>query len=372
MKNRRRRRFVARDRKKTVIRLCILLLVPLLLAGGIYGGIRLLRGRGRAALRKAPFTAGDAYAYNGKGFLYYQNGKLVYADDADSKKNYSLSISTTSTDVGIASGPGMDVLYNASSVRVVGAESAVELGGVQKVICGSGHFAVFATGGPMGECISVYNTNAVQADEIPCAIGYLTDFGLDMTNEETLWTLSLSVTGGIPISTLTTYNLAQAVTNGLILVQEELVEKVSFTASSIFVSGTTHIIRYDRAGNAEVYRVLIYGWQVMDFQTLGGPKFLLRARAEDGFESVRICSLSEGDAAGEKIATVQLPTGTLSAFLCGGGLAVFTADTLFFYNAEGVLQSEQPLSETIESAEKLSDTRALLRAGDEMFVLDIK
>lgn len=369
----RRRRFTARNKRKTVLRLALLLLVPLLLAGGAYGVIQLLKGGGnKASLKEAPFAPGDVFTYTGAGFLYYKDGKLAFKHDTDKKSDYTLSVSSAAAALRLSAGAKLSALYNDTSVLITGADVPITPGGtVEKVICGSEHLAVFVSA-ETGGALQVFDAGGAQTDSLDFSASTLLDFGIDTTGAETLWTLTLDDSGGIPISTVTTYNLAQSVTDGLMSVQGELLEDVVFTGTSIFSVGTNHIIRYNRAGNAEVYRELIYGWRVTDYSPAASPVFLLQERADSGFARIRLYTLQEGELPAEKIASVQLPDDALCARLFNGKLAIFTPARVLFYDAAGAAQGALDFEAPMTAAEKLSETKALVQSADRCFVLDIK
>lgn len=350
-----------------------MLLVPLLLAGGVYGVIQLFKGGGhKATLKEAPFSASDIYTYTGTGFLYYKDGKLSFQHDTDKKSNYTLSVSSAATALRLSAGAKLSALYNDTSVLITGADAPITLNGtVQKVICGSDHLAVFVLG-DAGGSLQVFDAKGAQTDSMDFSAGVLLDFGIDTTAAETLWTLTLDNSGSIPVSTITTYNLAQSVTDGLMSVQNELLEDVVFSTSSIFSVGTCHIIRYNRAGNAEVYRELVYGWRVTDYSPASPPVFLLEERADSGFSRIRLYALQEGELPAERIASVQLPDDALGAHLFNGKLAIFTPARVLFYDAGGTALSSLDFEEPVTAAAKLSESKALLQCGERCFVLDIK
>lgn len=371
-----KRRFVARNKKKTILRLCLLFAVPLLIAGIVFGCIKLLKTGGpRVKLSELPFLPEDSYTYTGSGFLYYKEGKLIYEDDSDKKKNYSLSATSASSSLRLAAGSGLSVLYNESSMLIAGANTPISFSGtVSRVLCGVSHIAVYVRS-ENSDSIEIYSADGTQTDVLDFSTASLINFGIDAGSEDTLWTLTLATNGGSPVSTVTTYNLTQGVTNGLMNVQDELIEDVFFTEKSIFLCGTNHIIRYNRSGNNEVYRELIYGYQPIDFSnSSSGPVFMLHSRAEDGFDNVRLYSLQEADLPSAKISNVQLPAGTLSARLYGGKLAVFTQSSLYLYDGGGVLSGSQELEEGISltSVEKLSESKALISNGSALYALNMK
>ncbi len=370
------RRFVARNKKKTLLRITLVLAAPVLLAALIFGCIALLKGGGTktASLQELPFGVSASYAYTGKGFLYYQDGKLIYKDDVEKKNDYSLSVSSASSALRLSAGSGLAALYNDSSVLIAGTDTPLTFtGAVSRVLCGSSHVAVYVKGTDTADTIEIYTADGVKSDTLDFSTAALINYGIDAAGEDTLWTLTLSTSGGSPISTVTTYNLTQGVTNGLMNIQNELIEDVFFTAKSIFLCGTNHIIRYNRSGNQEAYRELIYGYAPVGFSNpASNPVFMLHSCAEDGFDNVKLYSMQEAELASSLISNVQLPAGTLSAELYGGKLAVFTQDKVYFYDSAGKLSSTLSLGTTIVSAEKLSDGKALLSTGDALYSLTIK
>lgn len=371
----RRRRFVARNRRATIIRLALLLAGAVLLAGLVYGGVRLIKSGGKKTVKGQllPFSPDITYTYTGSGFLYYQDGKLYYKDDTDKKNDYSIAASSASAELKLSAGSGLSALYNDSSVLITGTEKPLSFTGtVKRVLCGKNNIAVYVESED-GDSLNIFTATGEARDVLDFSTASLIDFGVDASSEDTLWTLTLSVVGGEPISTVTTYNLAQGTTNGLMNVHGELVEGACFTEKSIFISGTNHLIRYERSGNTEAYRLLIYGWQVVDHSSsASGPVFLLHSRAEDGFDNLRIYAVQETEAPAQSISNVQLPASTLCAKLFGGQLAVFTAEKLYLYDKSGKLVSEQSWEEPIVSAEKLSASKALVSTENALYAVNIK
>lgn len=373
----RKRRYRAKNKGQTLARLGILLLIPVLIIGLIVGVVKLFQsGKHSLSMTALPFTASDTYTYTGKGFLYYTGGKLYYKDDSDSKANYELTITSDGADIGVSASSTLSTLYNSSSVLLIGTDYPVEFSGVvRSVACGVSHFAVLRQESDSLDVLQAFDNKANPARQLDFATSsaYLVDFGFDTTDEETLWTLTLDVSGGSPVSTITSYNLNQSVTNGLMTIQDQLVERVCFARSSVFAVTTNYIIRYARVGNSEAYRTLIYGWEVIGVSTSGSqPLFLLRQRGEEGYFSVKLAILPETDSGGPTITMLQLPSGTLSAFLLGNRLAACTADTLYLYDTKGHLLSSTAFERSIESASRLSDTKILLSAGGTLYVATVK
>ena len=68
------------------------------------------------------------------------------------------------------------------------------------------------------------------------------------------------------------------------------------------------------------------------------------------------------------MSAVQLPAGTLGAFLAEGKLYACTSDTLYTYSSTGKQTSASALPRTVERVQKLSETHLLLTSGNGLYV----
>lgn len=370
----RKRRFVVRRKGATLFRIGLLLGAVLLLFAVGYGVVRLVsKGGQRMNASQLPFTADTNYIYTGKGFLYMYGDRLYYEDLADTKKNASYQVSTK--DIRLAASSTLSVLYNTTAVQIIGAGEPIIISGtVLDVACGTDHVAVLREDADEAISLLIYDKTGTQTDQMDFAPGALMDFGFAQTGDETMWTLELSVTGSLPVSTLTTYNLATNHTTGVMSVQNQLVDGVIFTNNSIFLSCTTSLIRFNRTGITEAYRLLIYGWELCDFSTAeGGPVVLLRKRGDTNSEgTVKLYTLPEGGVASATVKDLQLPAGTTQAFLAGGKLYACTKEEVHVYSSTGKHVSTTKLPRATDSAAKLSDSSMLLRSGNGLYVAAIK
>ncbi|MEA5060085.1 MAG: DUF5711 family protein [Candidatus Pelethousia sp.] len=369
----RKRRFVVRRKGTALFRVGLLLGAVLFLCGAAYGIFSLLRSGGQGMRAgQLSFTADTNYIFTGKGFLYMYGDRLYYEDLVDTKKNVSYQVSTG--DVNLAASSTLSVLYHTSAVQIIGAGEPLTISGqVLDVACGTDHVAVLRED-TSGTSLLIYDKTGTQTDQMDFAAGALVDFGFAQTGDETMWTLELSVTGALPISTLTTYNLATNHTTGVMTVLDQLVHRVVFTQNSIFLSCTTNLIRFNRTGITEAYRLLIYGWELRDVSTGGsGPLMLFSKRGAASNEgTVKLITLPEGDVASATQCNVQLPEGTISAFLAGGKLQVCTAEQLYSYSASGTLLATTELPRATDSVSKLSESYMLLTSGNGLYTAAVK
>ena len=274
----RKRRFIIRKKGSTLLRICLILGVVLVLGGAAYGIFALTGSQEHSqGLEQLPFTADTNYVFTGSGFLYMYGDRLTYDDLLDAKKDASYQVSTGQ--VQLAASPTLSVLYHDTAVQILGAaESLTFTQQVEQVACGVNHVAVLLLGENQATSLRIYDKTGAQTDQMDFQNGELVDFGFAQTQDDTLWTLEMSPSGSLPLSTLTTYNLATNHTTGVMTIQGQLVDQVWFTQNSIFFSCTNNLIRFTRTGNTEAYRLLVYGWELCDVSTAGIGSEGLRAR----------------------------------------------------------------------------------------------
>lgn len=367
------RKLVSRNRRQTTVRLLLLILSPIVLGLLIFGAVQLFNKT------SAPFTVtglalspSDTYAYNGSGILYIQDNKLWYKDFSDEKKDYSKALSAA--EVGLMASPNLSALYNSTAVQLIGANEPLALSGeVQAVRCGSNHIAVLLRDSAGNLSISAFSSTGAQVDQLDFSSSFLVDFGFASKSSDAMWTITLDTTGEVPVNTITTYDLSKATTTGVMTVQGQLVEELCFTGSSIFAVGTKNILRYNSVGNSEVYRLLVYGWELSDFSSGGAsPMFLFTPRDKANLGTVRLYCVQETEAAGEKVSTVRLPQGVHTAFLAGGNLIAVAPTEVYIYSSSGSLESTYPLENATSGAVKLSDTHILLLTEGSVSLMTLK
>lgn len=72
------------------------------------------------------------------------------------------------------------------------------------------------------------------------------------------------------------------------------------------------------------------------------------------------------------MSAVQLPAGTLGAFLAGGNLYACTQDTLYVYSSTGKQTNAVALPRTVDRAQRLSETHLLLTGGNGLYVAALR
>ncbi|MCE5236100.1 MAG: hypothetical protein ABFC62_08995 [Clostridiaceae bacterium] len=369
-----RRRLKAKNKRKTAVRLAFLALGALALIGAVTGLVLALsKGAALGAMEALPFSAEATQIFTGNGFLYLADGKLNYFDLNDERKN--LSLSTSTTDVRLAASKGIYALYNSSAVQIVGVSFPIEFSGtVQSVRCGSAYVAVYRLDASGNGAIQVFNFKGERQAEsdVDLSGATLVNYGFRSGDDDTLWTLTLDTGSSTPVQTLTTYDLAKTATTGVITVSGELAETVAFTEKSVFAVCTGNLLRFNRTGNAQAYRVIVYGYKYLDASFAGPrPLFLFVPRDGAKLSSVMLLSVDEADVASERRVFLQLPPNALTAAVANGKLLVYCADAVYVYSEKGTLLSKEAFETPIDAAAKLDDSHMVVTRGGTLYLAPV-
>lgn len=319
-----------------------------------------------------PLNASSNYAYTGEGFLYTSENKLYYDDLLDKDKNFAADIS--SSQLSLAGSASLSAIYSSSAIQIIGSEFPIEFSGtILDVKCGSSKVAVLKLENNGACTLYIYDSKAAPVDQITFDTSALINFGFYISsNSEALWTLTMETDGSLPTSTLTLYDLSRIATTGVIPIRNQLVEDVTVTPNSIFVVGTNHLIRFTN-NSTEAYRLLIYGWELIDSTRSGTkPMFLLKQRGIDTLSSVKLILVDEGDTANEKIRSIQLPEQTINVFVSGNRLYAATGSMIYVYGTDGTVAETIELDQPIDSIEKLSDKHLLVTRGEQLLLATVK
>lgn len=368
-----KRKLVVKNKRTTIIRLGFIVAIAAAITALAIGAVYFLRHRNIFNnLHELPFTASANYAYTGSGFLYTSGNELKYEDLSDKDKNFTAEIS--SPQLSLSGSPAISAVYSSSALQILGAQFPVEFSGtVLDVKCGLAKVAVLKLENNGACSLYIYDTKSSPVDQMTFDKQTLVDYGFyTAANTDALWTLTLDTSGSLPTSTLTLYDLGKIATTGVIPIRNQLVEDVAVTPNSIFVIGTNHLIRYT-GSSTEAYRLLIYGWELMDYSTSGAkPMFLLKPRNADALGTVKLVTVDEADTANEKILSIQLPEQTLDVFVSGGKLYAATSNTIYIYGSDGTVAETIELEQSIDGIKKLSHKHFLVTRGEQLLLATVR
>ncbi len=367
-----RRRRKAKNKRKTVLRLFFLFGILLLILAGVVAGILLLGNSmsAQASLTQLPFSPQDNAIFTGQGFLYIKDGTLYYTDLSNEHNDYHAPV--TATDVKLAASKEIHALYNSAALKIVNATYPVEFTGtLLYVTCGSTTVAALKTDNTGAETIQVFDKTGTQKDQLTFPGQFIVDYGFYTAGNEYLYVLTMSLDSGTPLSTITIYDMTRAATSGVMQVQNQLIEHIYFTSSGIYAVGTNQLIRYSLEGNRESYREMLYGWEVMDFESSGNPLFLLRPRSTDKPGTVKLLTVKDADVAGTTQRLFQLPAGTVDAFVMGGRVVAVTTSGYTVYSADGKLLNTRHVSAEVVTAEKIDSGTLLLNTASACYTVKV-
>ncbi len=379
-----KRKFVAKNKSHTFRRIALLLGILLAAAAVVTGIILLIKNRSAfGSVAELPFTADDPYVYSSGGFHYIKDGSLRFHDPAHPERDTSLALN--GENITLASSDTVTALYSGAALHIVGAAEMIDAGGeILSAACGKDHVAVLRRDAAGKAAILVYDSTGLLTDTINEQQAMLLRCGFgSLEGSDMLYVLSLSDSGSVPVSTITTYTYGEngAAMSGVITLHNELVEEVYFSSGSIFVAGTNYLQRYDKEFTAKAYSLLTYGDTLLDATAAGSKPLFLYADRDAAAAlsdenpvpaSVRLLSAAEEAQSGAVDRTVSLPEGAHSCFVIGGRFMAFTKDTVYTYSASGSLSSTTALEIPCDEAVKLSDTCILLRRGPEMRILNLR
>lgn len=339
----------------------ILIIAFIVTAVGIFL-IKALSGGIVKSAKKMPFSVRDSFTYTDDGVMYISGGTLCFLDFANAGKN-NFTKALTMTNFKLAGSPSVKVIYNETSMQIVGANYPVEFSGiVLDVKCGDGTVAVLKRENQL-DAILVFNDMGEQTDRFDFTDVSLISFGFyTSVAGQRLYTTTLDTDASLPLTTITTYDVERKATSGIMTVQSQLVSNIGFTEKSIFVTGTENLIRFREQTGTESYRQKVYGYEFYDASYKGKrPLFLFNQGNE--LNAVRLISLDEADIANEFITTVQLPDDVINVFLSNGWMYAVTPNSLLKYSASGEFLGEYAFSGTISMAYKLSNGYILVDDG---------
>lgn len=316
-----------------------------------------------------PIAATDTYINTGDGLLYQTDGQIHFYHLTDSKKNYTYGMGASN--IRMSGSESMTVVFNEAQLQVVGDKTPLTFTGyIQEVECGVNHLAVLRQAEDGSESVLIITKDGEQIADLPFEDQYILDFGFYTYENEMLWIEALNVNTGTPITTISTYDFVKNEITGVMRVQSQLIDQVYITGDSFFVVGTNQIIRYTHAGNKEIYRSMIYGYEAVDFSDASdNPTFLLTTRGGD-FHTVKILTLEEGSSANAVETTLQLPTEGVAAFIMNGRLIVVSREQVYTYTLKGKLSSTASFEQAVDEAVKLTDKKLLLSSNGMYYTAD--
>lgn len=375
---RKRRKLIVRDRKKTFVRIVITCVSLIALIGIAFLAFFTAKSCGiKMTTRSLALNPSDMAVGSGDGIMYIRGGNMNFMSFDDEDDDFSKPLTGSSAPKGLVGTDNIKAVYSENTVQIIGGGFDIGIdGSIIALRCGSSTLAVCYSHPNGDETLSVYTSAGQLLKSFDFSGGRLVDFGYSEASGTTLWIMELDTDSGSPRTTVSTFDLDRMSSTGVITVSGQLVERIFFTNSSVFVVGTESLIRYSSSANREIYRILLYGYRVADISLAGdSPLLLLMPRCVSSISdisSLRLLTVSQKDVADETAVTVTLPEDAVSCHLTNGNLAVISSNAIGLYSGKGVLLEEKslPLNAT-NSSKKLDEHHILMERNGEAVLLTV-
>lgn len=314
------------ERKNRLTALVILgavLLLVILAVLGVFG-----RGSRQVSAVRLRCTATQDVTPFGDSILYYDGMTLFCLDSRGSERwSYALggSASFSCSDNLIAAWSGSQLHFidrNGHSTYHDILPDTVQFARVGSryvaVVVGNGVSPALQIKDLQGT--SVDNETSKFQDMIMLDVGFFGD-------GEYLWTTSVDVYGTAPDVTMNTF-LVNMRNTGTVSLGENLVYRIIYAGNQLHVVSTRQLRRYDYRGTQDTSgTVLVYGWQMLDYQINDGTPMMLFAPNLQLDESGTLNELRLLD--GKKDRRFTLPNSCVSAALYNRRIYAFAHDMIY-------------------------------------------
>lgn len=365
-----------RARRKPNLRARLILLVLALVAIGAIIFV-VVQGRQGVLLnpKQLPFQAVNSYAMTGNGVVYI-NGTVIYYNDMETgKTNWYNDLALEG--IQVAASDSMIVIYTDDSIQVL-SPTGMAIGNkiqfnskVISAVCGLRYFAVLTEDAQGRQSMTIADTQGgTQQEPVALEDDFVFDYSFYGTNDQ-FWMLSGNMEAPILISTVSLYSAGGQSVTGVIQIQEELISDVVIGSDYLYLAGTTNLFAFE--SGQEKLRDLIYGWEVLDTNTVDKANYFL-IRAEQDAPVVgqtveaRLMTLPKVS----NDVSFRLPANCLNAFLYSDKIVAITTNRVYIFDLKGNLLRDYSLEGDFISAEKIVNDRLLLNNGTNMYVAPIR
>lgn len=216
--------------------------------------------------------------------------------------------------------------------------------------------------------IRIFNAEGVELDRLKIENGSVIDFGI-YGQAADVWYYTLDTTGVYPICRVTTHNAGQKLTTGMREIMGEIIDKIYFVGTEIFLSGTSNVVAYDSFGE-KTYEKMIYGMTPSDILNTGSDIYLAYTQRNDisaGFHStVRVLSKSGVDT------LVQLPAGIHSVAVSSKHIYAFSENSYSVYTISGEYVETVEMEFRVTEVQRLNESKLLLKTDTRMYIMSIE
>lgn len=305
--------------------------------------------------------------------IYYMNGNSLVCADLSGTELWTSKF--TDTDLQVAASSELFCVYNAASANVFDVNKNILFSvpnsryTIKDVKISDQAVVIYSSltnNDTVSDCFRVFDKTGSEIDRIELDNSTLIDYGFFADSK--FWYMSLDTTGVRPISRVITHDPLQKKLTGTNQFSDELIDKVFFFSTEMYVSGTTSLSSFDTFGK-KLNEWLVYGMQCMDVCATDSDLYVVYCPRGDvlqnSLSTARILTRSGTDT------LIQLPSGITSVFAAPDGIYCFGNQGYYKYKLTGEFEAAVDLDYDFEKVERLTNQLLFLRNSKESYILKI-
>ncbi|MBQ9942362.1 MAG: hypothetical protein IJP03_05080 [Christensenellaceae bacterium] len=305
--------------------------------------------------------------------IYYLKGTTLTCADNRGEAKWSTKFSAGQQALAVSE--SLVCLYNDSTATVIDTDKnplfTLPQSDFQilEVVCGENALAVLtqiSSEDSSTQYLRLFDASGKEVSRIDLQKAEVLDFGFSGSGDS-LWYLTLDTSGVYPISQITTYSVAGNTMTGLYQIYDQLVNRVEFLQSDMYVCGTTYLTCYDTFGEKKS-ETLIYGTRCVATCRAGSDQLFALApySDEETAATVRVLSSAGLDT------LIQLPSGVTHFALSSSKVYAYAGSTVYVYNLSGEFDEAIELEFPVESVSPLTSTSVLISSGEHRYIMNLK
>ena len=306
------------------------------------------------------------------GNILYMKDFSLFCDSAEGESLWELPLDGTFNKFAVS--PAAICTYNENTAQFFTADKQqlfnISLeASIEEVVCGKTSAAVLAKttyeDGSFNYNVYLYSLTGTNTGMIDMASRQVIDFGI-AGDTDTIWIQSLDTTGAAAVSYITTYK-ADSTMTGSIAVDNQLIENVFITDSTIYSSGTNSLDTYSFFGES-LNGTLIYGWKPYDVAISGSDINILYVPRNEESEYITCGKIMKTDLTST---TIYYPNEIFYVCANMSNSYAFSPYNIYIYNDNGELINTMEWDKPITGAKKLNNDYALIwdANGSHIFAL---
>ncbi len=354
--------------RKTVMFLGAIAIASIVLLTGLI--VILTKGRElKDTLVQMPFGADSEYFTVGETIVY-SDAELLTCVDASQKLVWKLKLFTSglsftaNDDLIAATGQGVVQVLNAKGNHLFSTQLNGE---IKSARVGKDMIAAFVLQQADNETpayIVVFNLTGEALFRLDVTNRYVLDYGFD-EKSDALYVLELDVSGGVPVSRISTYRPDTQAITFIKEFKDQLVSSLYWIGDSIYAIGTNQLTMYESI-NSSNKQVMVYGWVLEDVCCSSEPKFIYVPLNNTGtYDIARVIR-----SAGSEI-TINLPPGVFKILHQGEKIYCFANNQIFVYTGEGKYLRTYDLPYAIDGVERAIKNHVYIKSGKSVTLMPL-